>query len=104
MGRIGFNNARFDGVGEDTAEKANGAGGRSSAAANDRLSAQLLGLDRNPRLSGHDVFEDLVNVGLGEVLDPPCSYERNDMTLNAASVRDNCRRLLRAPSFSQDEA
>jgi len=75
MGRIGFNNAGFDGVGEDTAEKANGTGGRSCTTADDGFSAQLLGLDRNPRLSGHHVLEDLVDVGFGEVLDPPCSYE-----------------------------
>ena len=42
MGRFGFNDARFDGVGEDTAEKANGAGGRSSAAANDGLPRSFL--------------------------------------------------------------
>src|SRR5216684_3508647 len=66
------------------AEKTHGACGRSSAASDDGLSAQLLGLDRNPCLSGHDVLEDLVDVGLGEILDPPGPYKRNDVTLNAA--------------------
>ena len=70
MSWIGFDNTRFDGVGEDPAEKTNGAGGRSSAAANDGFSAQLLGLDQSPRLSGHDVLEDFVDIGLGEILDP----------------------------------
>ena len=90
MGRVAFDDARVDCVGEDTAEKAHGARGRSSAAANDGLSAQLLGLDRNPRLSGHDVLQDLVDVGFGEFLDPPSPYERNYVTLDAASVGDNC--------------
>jgi len=70
MRRVAFNDAGFDGVGKDAAEKTNGPRSRSSATSDDGLSAQLLGLDRNPRLSGHDVLEDLVDVGLGEVLEP----------------------------------
>ena len=67
------------------------------------LSAQLLGLDRNPRLSGHDVLEDLVDISLGEVLNPPGPYEWNNVTLNAASVGGDRRRLLQSPALSQDK-
>jgi hypothetical protein len=70
MGRVAFNDAGLDGVGENAAEETNGARSRSSAASDDGLSAQILGLDRNSGLSSHYVFEDLVDVGLGEVLDP----------------------------------
>jgi hypothetical protein len=55
---------------QNAAEQTNGTRGRSSAASDDGLSAQLLGLDRDPGLSGHDVLEDLVDVSLGEILDP----------------------------------
>ena len=44
MSRVTINNARLDGVGEDAAEKTNGAGGRSSAAANDGPSRSFLAL------------------------------------------------------------
>src|SRR6266851_8554156 len=67
MGRIALDDAGFDGVSKDAAEKTNRACGRSRTASDDRLSAQLLGLDRDLRLSGHDVLEDPVDVGLGEV-------------------------------------
>src|SRR5260221_13135069 len=101
MGRVAFNDAGLDGVGEDPAEKTNGPRSRSSATSDDGLSAQLLGLDRNPRLSGHDVLEDLVDVGLGEVLDPSRSQKWNDVALDAARVGGDCRRLFLSPSFSQ---
>ena len=104
MGRVAFDNTRFDGIGKDAAEKTHGARGRSSAASDDGLSAQLLGLDRNPRLSRHDVLEDFVDVGLGEVLNPPGPYERNNVTFDAAGVGDDRRSFLWAPSFSQDES
>src|ERR1700675_2153622 len=51
MSRVAFNDAGLDGVGENAAEETNGARSRSSAASDDGLSAQLFGLDRNPRLS-----------------------------------------------------
>jgi hypothetical protein len=73
----------------DAAEKTNRARGRSSAASDDGLAAQLLGLDRNPRLSGHDVLEDLIDVGLGEILDPPSPDERNYVTFDTASIGDD---------------
>jgi hypothetical protein len=87
--RIGFNNARFDGVGEDTAKKTDGACSRSCSAADNSLSAQFLCLHRNPRLSGHDVLEGLVDVGPGEILNPPGPNKWNDVTLYAASVGDD---------------
>ncbi len=89
MSRVAFNDAGFDGVGENAAEETNGARSRSSAASDDVLSAQLLGLDRNPRLSGHDVLENLVDVGLGEILNSPGPDKRNYVTLNAAGVGDD---------------
>ncbi len=70
MSRVAFNDAGLDGVGENTAEETNGARSRSSAASDDGLSAQLFCFYRNPRLSGRDFFEDLVDVGFGEILDP----------------------------------
>ena len=82
--------------------RTNGTRGRSRATFDDGLSAQLLGLDRNPRLAGHDVFEHFVDVGLGEVLDPSWPQKWNDMPLNAASVGGDRRRLFRSPSFPQD--
>src|SRR6266851_1614397 len=103
MGRVALDDTGVDGVGKDVAEKTNRARGRSRTASDDRLSAQLLGLDRNLRLSGHDVLEDLVDVGLGEVLDPPGPYEWNNVALNAANVSGDRRRLLRSPAFPQDE-
>src|SRR5207245_494835 len=103
VGRVALDDTDFDGVGKDAAEETNGTRGRSSTASDDRLSSQFLGLDRDLRLSGHDVLEDLVDVGLGEILDPPGPYERNNVTLNAASVGDDGRRLLRSPAFPQDE-
>jgi hypothetical protein len=89
MCRVTLDDPCLDGVGKNAAEKSNGTRGRSGAASDDGLSAQLLGLDRNPRLSGHDVLEDLIDVGLGEILDPPGPYERNDVTLDTASVGDD---------------
>src|SRR5216684_3010660 len=103
MGRIALDDAGFDGVSKDAAEKTHGAGGRSYTAADDRFSTQLLGLDRNLGLSGHDVLEDLVDVGFGEILNPPGPYERNNVTLDAAGVGDDRCRLLRSPAFRQDE-
>jgi hypothetical protein len=50
MGRVALDDSCFDGVGKDAAEETNGTRGRSSAASDDGLSAQLLGFDRNPRL------------------------------------------------------
>ena len=89
MGWVALDDARFDGVGKDATKKTHGARGRSRTTPDNCLAAQLLGLDRNPRLSGHDVLEDLVDVGLGEILNPPSAYERNYVTLNTASVRDD---------------
>ena len=89
MCRVALDDSSLDGVGKNAAEKTNGTRGRSSAASDDGLSAQLLGLDRNPRFSGHDVLKDLVDVGLGEILNPPGTYEWNNVTLDAASVGDN---------------
>ena len=65
VGRIGGDDASFDRIGEDAAEEPDGSRGRSGAAADDRLAAQLLRLDGNSRLAGHDVLQDLVDVGLG---------------------------------------
>jgi hypothetical protein len=59
MGWIALDDARFDGVGKDATKKTHGARGSSRTAPDDCFAAQLLGLDRNPRLSGHDVPEDL---------------------------------------------
>jgi hypothetical protein len=56
MGRVALDDPCFDGIGKDAAEKADGTRGRSSAASDDGLSAELFGLDRNPRFSGHDVL------------------------------------------------
>jgi hypothetical protein len=86
VGRVAFNDARLHGVKVAT-ERAHCARGRSSATSDDGFSAQLLCLDRNPRLSGHNVLEDLVDVG--EILNAPGPYERNDVTLDAASVGDD---------------
>ncbi len=89
MCRVALDDPCLDGVGKNAAEKTNGTRGRSSAASDDGLSAQLLGLDRNPRLSGHDVLEDLVDVSLRQILDPPGPYEGNDVTLDTAGVSDD---------------
>ena len=89
MCRVTLDDPCLDGVGKNAAEKTNGTRGRSSAASDDGLSAQLLGLDRNPRFSGHDVLEDLVDVSLRQILDPPGPYEGNDVTLDTASVGDD---------------
>src|SRR5712664_668059 len=89
MCRVALDDPCLDGVGKNAAEKTDGTRGRSSAASDDGLSAQLLGLDRNPRFSGHDVLEDLVDVSLRQILDPPGPYERNDVTLDTASVGDD---------------
>lgn len=90
MGRVTFNDAGLDGIGENAAEKTYRPRGRSRTASDNCLSAQLLGLDRNPRLAGHDVFEHFVDVGLGEVLDPSWPQKRDDMALNTASVGGDC--------------
>src|SRR3977135_540554 len=50
MGRVAFDNTRFDGVGKDATNKTDGTRGCSSAASDDGLPPQLLGLNRNPRL------------------------------------------------------
>ena len=65
MGRIGGDDAGFDRVGENAAEEPDGSRRCSGAASDDGLAAQLLRLDRDSRLAGHDVLEDLVDVGLG---------------------------------------
>src|SRR5258707_4381972 len=98
MGWIALDDARFDGIGKDATKKSHGARGRSRTAPDDCFAAQLLGLDRNPRLSGHDVLEDLADVGLCQVFDPPGPYERNYVKLNTASVRDH-RSSLPSPAF-----
>ena len=89
MGRIALNDARFDSIGKDATKKSHGARGRSRTAPDDCFAAQLLSLDRNPRFSGHDVLEDLVDVSLRQILDPPGPYEGNDVTLDTASVGDD---------------
>ena len=53
------------------------------------LPRSFLVFDRNPRFSGHDVLEDLVDVSLRQILDPPGPYEGNDVTLDTASVGDD---------------
>src|SRR6266481_4423024 len=101
--RVALDDPCLDGVGKNAAEKTNSTRGRSSPASDDGLSAELLGLDRNPRLSGHDVLEDLVDVGLGEVLDPSRSQKWDAMALNTAGVGGDSRRFFWPPSFAQDE-
>src|SRR6266852_5404791 len=86
MGRVALDNPCFVGVGKDATKKTHGACGRSCTPLDDCFAAQLFGLDRNPRLSGHNVLEDLVDIGLGEILDPPCPYERNNVALNTTGV------------------
>jgi hypothetical protein len=90
MCRVALDNPCLDGVGKNAAEKTNRTRGRSGATSDGGLSAQLLGLDRNPRFSGHDVLEDLVDVSLRQILDPPGPYEGNDVTRDTASVGDDC--------------
>jgi hypothetical protein len=47
-------------------------------------------IDQNSRLSGHDVLEDLVNVGLGEILSPAGPQKRNNnVAFNVASDGDD---------------
>ena len=82
MGRVAFEDARLDGVGEDATEETDGAGCGSGAASDDGFSAQLLGLDLSSRLSAHDVLQHLVDVSLCEVFNAPRAYERNDVTFN----------------------
>src|SRR5258705_7508884 len=89
MGWVALDDPCLDGVGKDAAEKTNGTRGRSSATSDDSLSAQLLSLDRNPRFPGHDVLEDLVDVSLRQILDPPAPYEGNNVTLDTASIGDD---------------
>jgi len=42
MGRVAFDNTRFDGVGKDATKKTDGARGRSSAASDDGLPRSFL--------------------------------------------------------------
>lgn len=65
---------------------------------------QLLGLDADACLARHDVLQVLVDVGLDEILYAPRADQRQDMTVYAACVGYDRRRLLRAPAFSQYEA
>src|SRR5712664_3668302 len=89
MWRIARDDRRLDGVGKNAAEETNSTRGRSSAASDDGLSAQLLGFDRNPRFPGHDVLEDLVDISLRHIFNPPGAYEGDDVTLDTASVGDD---------------
>lgn len=70
MGWVAFNDARLDGVGEDaprrpTVRVAVPAPPRTMASPSSFLVLQ------KPRLAGHDVFKGFIDVGLGEILDPP---------------------------------
>jgi hypothetical protein len=103
MGGIVFNDASLDGVGEDAAEEPDRSGRGSRATSDDRLAAQFACLDGSPRLSSHDVFEDFVNVGFGEILHPSCADERDDVPVDAACIgADRCR-LFRTSTFAQDK-
>lgn len=68
MGRIDRYDTGLDGVGENAAKEPDRTCRRSSAATDDGLATQLLRLDRHSRLAGHNVLQDLVDVGLGQVL------------------------------------
>jgi hypothetical protein len=50
---------------------------------------QLALLSETRVFSGHDVFEDLVDVSLRQILDPPGPYEGNDMMLDTAGLGDD---------------
>jgi len=56
MGRVALDNPRFDSVGKDAAEKTDGTRGRSSAASDDGLSAQLLGAPLRSPFSQEEHF------------------------------------------------
>src|ERR1700738_12589 len=71
MCRVTLDDPCLDGVGKNAPEKTNGTRGRSGAATDNGFSAELFGLDRNPRLSGHDVLQHLVDVRLCEVFNAP---------------------------------
>src|SRR5690606_31667013 len=98
--RVGRDDARFHGVGQDTAEQPNGPRSRSDTASHDGFASQLLGLDGHGCLASHDVLQNLSDVRLDEILDPAIAYERNDMSFDATDIADDGARLLRATALS----
>src|SRR5262249_10115381 len=59
--------------------------------------------DTDARLARHDVFQDLVDVGLDQILYAPRANQWHDVTVDAASVGDDGCRLLRAAAFAEYE-
>src|SRR5579863_7520375 len=90
-------------MGKDASEQTDGPRGGADASPHNGFAAQLLSLDTDARLTGHDVLQDLVDVGLDEILHAPRTDERQYMTVYAASVGDDCRRLLWAPALPEYE-
>ena len=79
MCRIAFDDAGVDCIGKDASQQADRSCSRSGAAAHDGLAAQLPGLHGYARFPSHDVFQDLVDVGLGEIFDPARADQRDDV-------------------------
>jgi hypothetical protein len=88
MSRVAVDDPCLDGVGKDAAEKTNRARGRSSAASDDGLAAQLLGLDRNPRLSAMMSLRTLLMSVLVRSLTRRVPM-RNYVTFDTASIGDD---------------
>ena len=72
-------NSEFDGIGQNSSEKANRARRRTRASLHDRPSAQFLRFDIGLRLAGHDVPQGLVDVGLGQILDLSIAKQGDDV-------------------------
>src|SRR5690606_9823615 len=104
MRGIVFDDAGLDGVCEDAAKQPDSPGRGPGATPYDRFATQLSGLDRGARLPRHDVLENLVDVGLREILDPSRADEWDDVSVDATRVGANGRGFLRTSTLPEDKA
>lgn len=61
-------------------------------------------LHRDARLANHDVLQNFIDVGLGQVFHAACANERDDVTVDSADVAGDGARLLRPSTLPEDEA
>ena len=99
MRRVLINNPRLNRLGENASEKTHGPDGSAAAATHDRLTAQFLRLHHNARFLGDDVLHQIVDVRLGDVLDPSRTKQRNHAPTAAADIGPNRGCFLGATAF-----
>jgi hypothetical protein len=101
---VGFYDSRLDGVSQYPAEESHRTRRCSHAASHDGFAAQLSRLEAAISFASDHIFQDLIDIRLGDVLHPPRPDQRDDMPADSTDIADNGCRLLWSPAFAHDQA